>query len=229
VSSRYFGLLPAAGTAARFGSAGLKQYASLAGKPMLGHAIERLLALPEIETLFVVLAPQDTEFRARDWSGSGARLAPLYCGGASRRDSVLNGLVAAAALVDPNDWILVHDAARPCVRAEELRRLVDEVGSDEVGGILAIPVVDTLKRGDDECRIVATESRERLWQAQTPQMFRHGMLLRALRAAEHVTDEAAAVEALGYKPKLIEGSTRNLKVTFPADLEIAERLIGNTR
>jgi 2-C-methyl-D-erythritol 4-phosphate cytidylyltransferase len=225
MTARYFGLLPAAGTAARFGAAGLKQYASIAGKPMLRHAIERLLALREIEVLFVVLAPDDAEFRTRDWSEFGQRLAPLYCGGASRRDSVLNGLIAAASAVDPNDWILVHDAARPCVGKAELRRLIDEAGNDEVGGILAIPVVDTLKRGDDERRIVATESREGLWQAQTPQMFRHGMLLRALREVEHVTDEASAIERLGYRPKLVEGGAKNLKVTLPSDLDIAEAFL----
>ena len=225
MTARYFGLVPAAGSGSRFGAGGLKQYSPLAGKPMLHHSIERLLAAPEVEVVFVVLAPGDTDFRRHDWSAFGERLAPLYCGGASRRDSVLNGLVAAASAVDPNDWILVHDAARPCLGMAELRRLMDEAGQEEVGGILAIPVADTLKRADEEHRIVATEPRDGLWRAQTPQMFRHGMLLRALREAEHVADDASAVEALGYKPKLVEGSTRNLKVTFPADLDIAERLL----
>jgi 2-C-methyl-D-erythritol 4-phosphate cytidylyltransferase len=164
-------------------------------------------------------------FRNHDWRAFGQHLAPLYCGGSSRRDSVLNGLVAMASAVDPNDWILVHDAARPCLGAVELRRLIDAAAGDEVGGILAVPVSDTLKRGDDEQRIVETEPRDGLWRAQTPQMFRHALLLRALRGMEHVTDEASAVEALGYRPKLVEGSTQNLKVTFPADLEIAERLL----
>ena len=195
---------------------------------MLYHSIERLLAVPQVEIAFVVLAPADTEFRKHDWSAFGERLAPLYCGGASRRDSVLNGLVACASAVDPNDWMLVHDAVRPCLGTPELRRLIDEAGRDEVGGILAIPVADTLKRGDDERRIVATEPRDGLWRAQTPQMFRHGMLLRALREAAHVTDDASAVEALGYKPKLVEGSTRNLKVTFPSDFKIAERILRET-
>jgi len=225
VTSRYFGLVPAAGSGSRFGAAGLKQYSPIAGRPMLHHAVARLLAAPEVEIVFAVLPPNDAEFRKLDWSAFGQRLAPLYCGGASRRDSVLNGLVAAASLVDPNDWILVHDAARPCLGATELRRLIDEVDGDEVGGILAVPVADTLKRADDELRIAVTEAREGLWQAQTPQLFRHGMLIRALRGAAHATDEAAAVEALGYKPKLIEGSSRNLKVTFPSDLEIAERML----
>ncbi len=225
MAARYFGLVPAAGSGSRFGSDVLKQYSPLAGKPMLHHSIERLLAAPEVEIVFVVLAPGDTEFRRHDWSAFGARLAPLYCGGASRRESVLNGIIAAASLVDPNDWILVHDAVRPCLGKAELRRLMDAAGRDEVGGILAVPVADTLKRADDEQRIAATEPRDGLWRAQTPQMFRHAMLLRALREAEHVTDEASAVEALGYKPKLVEGSTKNMKITFAADLEIAERLL----
>ncbi len=225
MTARYFGLVPAAGSGSRFGADILKQYSLLAGKPMLYHSIERLLAAPEVEVVFVVLPPADTDFRKHDWSAFGSRLAPLYCGGASRRDSVLNGLVAAASAVDPNDWMLVHDAARPCLGKVELRRLIDSVGSDEIGGILAIPVGDTLKLSDDELRILETESRDGLWQAQTPQMFRHGMLMRALRDAAHVTDEAGAVEALGYRPKLVEGSTKNLKVTFASDLDIAELIL----
>ena len=222
MTSRFFGLVPAAGSGSRFGIGGLKQYSPLVGKPMLYHAVERLLAAPEVEVVFVVLASADAEFRKHDWGRFGARLAPLYCGGASRRDSVLNGIIAAASAVDPNDWVLVHDAARPCLGEPELRRLIDEAGGDEVGGILAVPVADTLKRADDERRIVATEPRDGLWQAQTPQMFRQGMLLRALRESVHATDEAAAIEALGHKPKLVQGSSKNMKVTFPADLEIAE-------
>jgi 2-C-methyl-D-erythritol 4-phosphate cytidylyltransferase len=218
-------LVPAAGSGSRFGAAGPKQYSPLAGKPMLYHSIARLLAAPQVEVVFVVLTPADTEFRRHDWSRFGNRLAPLYCGGASRRDSVLNGIIAAASLVDPNDWMLVHDAARPCLGKTELQRLIADAGGDEIGGILAVPVSDTLKRVDDDQRIVETESRDGLWRAQTPQMFRHGMLLRALREAAHVTDEASAVEALGYKPKLIEGSTKNLKVTFADDLEIAEQIL----
>jgi len=225
MTSRFFGLVPAAGSGSRFGIAGPKQYSLLAGKTMLAYSIERLLAAREVEVVFVVLAPGDTEFRGHDWSAFGERLAPLYCGGASRRESVLNGLVACASAVDPNDWMLVHDAARPCLGMPELRRLIDGAGGDDVGGILAVPVSDTLKRADEEGRILETEPRDGLWQAQTPQMFRHGLLLRALREGTHVTDEAAAVEALGYKPKLVEGSTQNLKVTFASDLHIAERIL----
>jgi 2-C-methyl-D-erythritol 4-phosphate cytidylyltransferase len=192
---------------------------------MLHHAVRGLLADPRVEIVFAVLAPDDTVFRGLDWSEFGERIAPLYCGGASRRDSVLNGLIAAASAVDPNDWILVHDAARPCLGRPELQRLIEAVFRDEVGGILAVPVADTLKRADGDRRIAATEPRDGLWQAQTPQMFRHGMLLRALRGAPLVTDEAAAVEGLGHKPLLVEGSPRNIKVTFPSDLETAGRFL----
>jgi 2-C-methyl-D-erythritol 4-phosphate cytidylyltransferase len=177
--------------------------------------------------VFVVLAADDTEFRRHDWTSFGERIAPLYCGGASRRESVLNGLVACASAVDPNDWMLVHDAARPCLGQSELRRLIERAGVDEIGGILAVPVADTLKRADEDQRIVETEPRDGLWQAQTPQMFRHGMLMRALRDTAHVTDEAGAVEALGYKARLVEGDTRNLKVTFPSDLRIAEGILAD--
>jgi 2-C-methyl-D-erythritol 4-phosphate cytidylyltransferase len=227
MSSRYFGLVPAAGSGSRFGIAGPKQYSPLRGKPMLRHAIERLLAAPEVEVVFVVLAADDTEFRRHDWTSFGERIAPLYCGGASRRESVLNGLVACASAVDPNDWMLVHDAARPCLGQAELRRLIERAGADEIGGILAVPVADTLKRADEDRRIVETEPRDGLWQAQTPQMFRHGMLMRALRDTAQVTDEAGAVEALGYKARLVEGDTRNLKVTFPSDLRIAEGILAD--
>jgi 2-C-methyl-D-erythritol 4-phosphate cytidylyltransferase len=229
MTARIFGLIPAAGSGSRFGIERPKQYLPLAGKPMLRHSIESLLAAPEVEVVFVVLAPADTEFREHDWSVFGERIAPLYCGGASRRDSVLNGLVAAASEVDPNDWMLVHDAARPCLARAELRRLIDDAGRDEVGGILAIPVSDTLKRAGEEGRILETEPRDHLWQAQTPQMFRHGTLLKALRDALHVTDEAGAVEQLGYRPRLVEGSTENLKITFASDLRIAESILRDRR
>jgi 2-C-methyl-D-erythritol 4-phosphate cytidylyltransferase len=229
VSSGTFGLIPAAGSGSRLGSATPKQYLSLAGKTMLHHAVAGLLADSRIEIVFVVLAPDDTAFRERDWSEFGERIAPLYCGGASRRDSVLNGLIAAASAVQPSDWILVHDAARPCLGKVELRRLIETASSDEVGAILAVPVADTLKRAGEDRRITATEPRDGLWQAQTPQMFRHGLLLRALRGAPLVTDEAAAVEGLGHRPLLVEGSARNIKVTIPSDLEIAERFLEDRR
>ncbi|MBI4292830.1 MAG: 2-C-methyl-D-erythritol 4-phosphate cytidylyltransferase [Betaproteobacteria bacterium] len=226
VTSRFFGLIPAAGSGSRFGDEAPKQYHRLAGKPMLGHAVQSLLAAREIDTVFVVLAAGDEAFRKHDWSEFGERLAPLYCGGPNRRDSVLNGIIASASAVDAGDWVLVHDAARPCLGKAELTRLIAEVSDDEVGGILAVPVADTLKRADDERRILATEPRDRMWQAQTPQMFRHTVLLRALGEHPEATDEAAAVEAMGLRPKLVQGRSTNLKVTYPADLELAELILS---
>jgi 2-C-methyl-D-erythritol 4-phosphate cytidylyltransferase len=240
--SRYFGLIPAAGAGARFGAAGEgqaphegfplpKQYRDIAGRPMLLHAVEALLAAPEIDTLFVVLTPGDERFRRMDLGALGRRVEPLYCGGPTRRDTVLNGLVATASVIEADDWVLVHDAARPCLAAADLRRLIDGVAcaEDSPGGLLAVRVADTLKRGDERGRVLATESRENLWQAQTPQMFRYGTLLAALRESPGATDEAQAVERLGARPLLVEGSARNFKVTYGPDLELAALLLQTRR
>jgi len=226
MSSRLFGLIPAAGFGARFGGSAPKQYSLIGGKTLLQCAVEALLAVGELETVFVVLAPEDDTFRRFDWVEFGDRVAPLYCGGATRRDSVLNGLIAAGSEVDPGDWVLVHDAARPCLALPDVRRLIDAVAPGDTGGVLAVRVADTLKRGDEQDRITGTEARDGLWQAQTPQMFRYGMLMRALSASAGVTDEAAAVEALGIMPRLVEGSRRNLKVTVASDLELAALILS---
>jgi 2-C-methyl-D-erythritol 4-phosphate cytidylyltransferase len=172
-----------------------------------------------------VLVPGDKAFPAQDWSAFDGRLEPLYCGGETRRDSVYNGLVAAMAEVAADDWVLVHDAARPCLPATDLGRLLSEVQADDVGGILALPVAETVKRASGD-RIVATEDRAQLWLAQTPQMFRAGLLAQALqRAKGAVTDEASAVEQMGLKPRIVAGSRENLKVTWPGDLAIAEAIL----
>lgn len=225
-SERFFGLIPAAGAGERMGSATPKQYIELLGRPLLYHSVKALLASGRIDTVFVVLAPGDREFRQHAWAEFGDRIAPLYCGGATRHDSVLNGLVAASSTAQPDDWMLVHDAARPCLGQHELQRMLYELAADEVGGILGVPVADTLKRADPAGRIQTTEAREHLWQAQTPQMFRHGLLLHALSRTAKMTDEAGAIEALGLKPKLVQGSTTNLKVTYPEDLQLAETILA---
>jgi 2-C-methyl-D-erythritol 4-phosphate cytidylyltransferase len=223
-----FALIPAAGSGTRLPGGMPKQYLPLAGRAMLWHAV-RAICIPPVESVFVVLAPGDRAFAAQDWSAFAGKLEPLYCGGETRRDSVYNGLVAAMAAVQADDWMLVHDAARPCLPRRDLEALVRETRNDEVGGILALPVADTVKKvAKDESgtqRVAATEDRSLLWLAQTPQMFRAGLLAQALRRAARVTDEAAAVEALGLKPRLVAGSRENLKVTWPEDLAIAEAIL----
>jgi 2-C-methyl-D-erythritol 4-phosphate cytidylyltransferase len=219
-----FALIPAAGSGSRIAAGTPKQYLPLAGRPMLWHAV-RAVCVPPVETVFVVLAPEDAAFATHDWSAFGEQLEPLYCGGETRRDSVFNGIFAAKDLVEADDWLLVHDAARPCLPRKDLENLVRETRDDEVGGILALPVADTVKRAVQN-RIDSTEDREHLWLAQTPQMFRAGLLAQALKRAKGApTDEAAAVEQMGLKPRLVTGSRENLKVTWPEDLAIAETIL----
>jgi 2-C-methyl-D-erythritol 4-phosphate cytidylyltransferase len=221
--SEFYALVPAAGFGSRMGGELPKQYLPLAGQPMIYHALATLCACADIATVFVVLAPGDTQFHQYDWSTFGDKLQPLYCGGATRAESVTNGLMAAE--LEPEDWVLVHDAARPCLSQAQLARLITELRDDEVGGLLAVPVADTLKRADAEQRVAHTENRDGLWQAQTPQMFRTGLLLQALLTAPQVTDEASAVEALGLHPKLVASETTNFKVTYPQDVKLAELLL----
>jgi 2-C-methyl-D-erythritol 4-phosphate cytidylyltransferase len=224
-----FALIAAAGTGTRIARGTPKQYLPLVGKPMLWHSV-RALCAARPENLFVVLAPRDEEFARHDWGAFDGRVEALYCGGETRRDSVYNGLVAASAAVDADDFVLVHDAARPCVPKADLERLIAECSADRIGGILALPIAETVKRvAKDEAgtqRIAGTEDRTQLWLAQTPQMFRVGVLMDALRQAKrNVTDEAAAVEQLGLRPRMIAGSRENLKVTYPEDLAIAEAIL----
>lgn len=222
---RYFAIVPAAGSGSRFGAEKPKQYLSLLGRPLIHHTLAALVACPEIERVWVVLSPDDAEWSRHDWSDLGAKLETVRCGGATRADSVGNGLRAAAMVAADDDWVLVHDAARPCLSADMLAALLRELADDPVGGILAVPVADTLKRADAEQRVAATEPRDGLWQAQTPQMFRYGRLAEALENCRAVTDEAGAIEAMGLKPKLVKGDSTNLKVTFPADLALAAMIL----
>jgi 2-C-methyl-D-erythritol 4-phosphate cytidylyltransferase len=224
---KIFALIPAAGSGSRMGTELPKQYLPVAGKPLLYHAIHSLCRHAAVERVFVVLTPGDTHFAAGDWQPFASRVEPLYCGGNTRAASVFNGLMAANDEIDDADWVLVHDAARPCLSIEALHRLIESLSGEKTGGLLALPVVDTLKRGDDDAYVLSTEPRDNLWQAQTPQMFRYRLLLEALHATDpaQVTDEARAVEQLGLRPKLVRGDTRNLKVTYPQDLELAELII----
>ncbi len=226
---KFFALVPAAGSGARMGAALPKQYLALAGRPLLYHTLKQLCACAEIERVFVVLAAGDRFFAQQDWQPFADRIEPLYCGGAARAVSVFNGLLAVRDLLAADDWMLVHDAVRPCLPADALQRLIDTLRNDAVGGLLALPVVDTLKRADAAGLVMQTESRESLWQAQTPQMFRYRALLEALRAFDPAlaTDEASAIEHLGQRPRLVSGDTRNLKVTYPHDLELASLILNS--
>lgn len=230
--SKFFALIPAAGSGSRMGNERPKQYLPLSGRPMIYYAINTLCQPRNIDSVFVVLAPDDTEWLQYDWTEFSEKLVVLNCGGATRAESVLNGLITAQKkyLINPRDWILVHDAARPCLTTILLNKLIDQLTDDEIGGLLAIPVADTLKRSDSNCRITCTEPRENLWQAQTPQMFRYELLTHALRSTNGitVTDDASAIEALGFQPKLISSDANNFKVTYPHDLALAE-LILQTR
>jgi 2-C-methyl-D-erythritol 4-phosphate cytidylyltransferase len=223
-ASRHVALIPAAGIGARVGSTVPKQYLPLAGRPMLLHVLDVFAASPSISHVFLVVSPDDAWID--EVLGSAPQLADrvtlLRQGGATRHASVLNGLQAIRAQVADTDWVLVHDAARPGLSAALIERLLHALRDDPVGGLLALPVVDTLKRAAAAGRVAATESREGLWAAQTPQMFRYGLLRDALEKASHVTDEASAVEALGLQPRLVEGSPRNFKVTLPHDIALAE-------
>jgi 2-C-methyl-D-erythritol 4-phosphate cytidylyltransferase len=225
--SKAHALIPAAGTGSRLGAALPKQYLEIAGRPLLYHSLLALAQHPRIEQVFVVLAQGDDRFKRYDWRELGERVKPLYCGGETRAASVFNGLLAARDSIAGSDWVLVHDAARPCLGREELDRLLGELEEDETGGLLAVPVADTLKRANRDLRVAATEPRDNLWLAQTPQMFRYRLLIEALRAADPaaVTDEASAIEGLGLKPRLVMGDSRNIKVTFPEDLAIAKLIL----
>jgi len=242
---KHYALIPAAGRGERLGAAIAKQYLPVNGQPLLLHTVHALLSDARIERVFIVLAPDDTGFAssgcaaalAADSSPAGStpadstradssRVQTLACGGDTRAQSVTRALQALAARVDALDWILVHDAARPCLPRASLARLIDTLCDHPVGGLLALPVADTLKRGDAHGVVQSTQPREGLWSAQTPQMFRHGALLAALLAAgSGVTDEAQAIELAGAQPQLVHGDPRNLKVTWPGDLELAGRLL----
>lgn len=224
---RYFALIPAAGVGARLGAACPKQYMPIAGKPMLLHSLETLAGVEAIAHCFIVVSAGDayiaeTLDRVPQLAG---KFSVVYDGGATRQESVRNGLVQMRSEVADDDWVLVHDAARPGLTRALVERLITTLRDDDIGGLLALPVVDTLKRSDEAGRAQATVARAGLWAAQTPQMFRYALLLRALRQPTEVTDEASAMESLGMSARLVPGSARNFKVTLPEDIALAELLL----
>ena len=225
---RLFALVPAAGGGSRFGTALPKQYAPLAGRPLLACTLDRLRDALSFHGIAVAIAPEDPHYDREIGEREG--LSVLRCGGATRSDTVRNALRAMRGTCRDEDWVLVHDAARPCVPHDALARLIADLLHDDVGGLLAIPVADTLKRGVGTVpRVLRTENRAGLWQAQTPQMFRYGVLTRAFAEPEarECTDEAQAVEALGLAPRLVRGSLSNIKITFPDDLPLATAILAS--
>jgi len=222
---RYFALIPAAGVGARMGVGSPKQYLKIGGKPMLRHTLDAFLTSDLVAHTFVVVSPDDPYI---DSVVPSHGVTILRCGGASRMESVRNGLAVLASTLAPSDWVLVHDAARPGLTAELIAKLIAGTGDHPAGGLLALPVVDTVKRCI-EGEACGTVPRNNLWLAQTPQMFRYKLLREALSAdadPNTITDDASAVEALGLTPKLVEGHPRNLKVTLPDDIRIAEMYLA---
>lgn len=220
---RHWAVVPAAGQGRRMGTPLAKQYLTLAGRRVIEHSLKVLLEEPRIAAVVVALAPGDLDFAtlppARD------RRVLTAVGGAERHHSVAAGLARLRPLADDADWVLVHDAARPCLTVADLTRLMDRVGDDPVGGLLAVPVRDTMKRADSGGRVHATVDRAGLWHALTPQMFRFGTLMRAL-AGPAPTDEAQAVEWLGLAPRLVEGRADNIKITRADDLALAAAILA---
>ncbi|HUG04894.1 MAG TPA: 2-C-methyl-D-erythritol 4-phosphate cytidylyltransferase [Steroidobacteraceae bacterium] len=230
MSERIWFVIAAAGASSRFGGSVPKPYLRIAGRSLLEYALRALARAPGLAGGVVVTTPVDRRFPRLP--ASVRRGVTTVGGGPTRSASVLNGLQALASAA-PDDWVLVHDAARPCVPRADLSALVAECRRNAVGGLLAVRVTDTLKRADAEGRSIGTVPRDGLWRAQTPQMFRHGRLLRALQRAQaqglDATDEAAAIEGLGLKPRLVEGSPLNVKVTRPSDLALAEAALRQLR
>ena len=213
-------IVPAGGSGMRYGASVPKQYSVIGGCTVIEHSLRALQACAAIERIFVNV--QHDDVCADDVADVFPGVTFLRCAGASRATTVQTALAAISKQVKRDAWVLVHDAARPCVLAADVMRLVDLAGSHAVGGLLATPVTDTLKRGTATNEIAETISRENMWRAQTPQMFRYETLVHALNASPDVTDEAQAIEALGMTPLLVAGSARNIKITLPEDAELAE-------
>jgi 2-C-methyl-D-erythritol 4-phosphate cytidylyltransferase len=224
---RFFALVPAAGSGTRFGAGLAKQYIKLRGEPMLSHTLAALARVERLSLVLVALAPGDVEFGRHIVLPTAPRCVAARCGGPTRAATVAAGLAELAQLgARTDDWVLVHDAARCLVRAEWVDALIDACRDDAVGGLLAVPATDTLKR-EAQGRVAETLPRVGVWQAQTPQMFRLGMLAEALaRAGTEATDEASAIEAIGRAPRLVPGSPENLKVTLAGDMALAEAILA---
>jgi len=223
----FWAVVPAAGGGTRMGADRPKQYLSLLGRPILTRTLERLGSYPRLRGMLVGIADDDVYWPTL--TDPIPQLLSTYSGGAERAHTVLNGLRVLADFAEPDDWVLVHDAARPCLRHSDIDSLLQAVETHADGGLLALPVSDTVKRADAEGCVEQTVSRANLWRALTPQVFRLGALTealeRALRDGVDVTDEAAAMEYCGARPRLVHGHSDNIKITVPNDLMLAEHVL----
>jgi len=223
-TAKYWAVVPAAGVGKRMGADRPKQYLPLAGKRVIEHTLARLASHPRIAKIVVAIGAEDDYWREVRLPEQAE--VQRVEGGAKRCHSVFNGLEAIKHAAGENDWVLVHDAARPCLRVADIEHLITTLVAHPVGGILGIPVADTMKRSRADGTIVETVCRDNLWRAVTPQMFRFGMLYDALgranRANALITDEASAIEWAGLAPRMVEGRADNIKITQPQDLKLAE-------
>ena len=222
---KFHAVIPAAGAGSRMGAEIPKQYLTLAGQTVLEHSLDVLLACERIATVVLVLSADDERWPEIKDRYKDSRVETVT-GGAERCHSVLNGLEHLAGTAGVDDWVLVHDAARPCVRRQDIEMLMTRLEDHAVGGLLGVPVADTMKQVDSDSMILKTVERDGLWRALTPQMFRLGPLRDALQQAiasgVMVTDDAAAMEMAGYRARMVEGQADNIKITRPADLQLAE-------
>jgi len=221
--SKFWAIIPAAGVGSRMQSDCPKQYLTINNKTVVEHTLDCFLNNPLIESTCIAIGDHDEYWQSLDLE-SQKKLIKVQ-GGHERCHSVFNALLMLMPMADQNDWVLVHDAARPCLRLEDIKHLIDSLHADEVGGLLATPVKDTMKRSDQNDIILETVDRDNLWHALTPQMFRLGALYNAMRSAldsgSIITDEASAIELSGLSPRLIEGHADNIKITRPEDLQLA--------
>ena len=226
-------VLPAAGIGRRMGSSIPKQYLSIDGAPLILHSLRRLSAVKKIEKIVVVIHPEDSRWAELEKSIKeefGNRIITVM-GGGERYQSVLNGLTALTEFAGKDDWVLVHDAVRPCVRTSDIENLIQKVSLHSIGGLLGSPVDNTLKRVDKELTVIETVDRESYWNALTPQMFRFALLKESIQtvvvSGKQVTDEAGAMEVAGFKPIMIAGHKDNIKITVEADLVLASQILKN--
>lgn len=226
IKTKYWLIIPAAGVGQRFGANIPKQYISLNGKPVLEHTIAKFLYHVRIEKIVIAIDANDYFWQQLRLNAYGEKVM-MTTGGAHRCHSVYSGLQHLSQFANPQDFVLVHDAVRPCIHPSDIDKLINEVGNHPVGGILGIRVRDTLKHANKNNEIMNTGSRENVWQALTPQMFRFKLLSQAIQQVilnnELVTDEAAAIESLGFVPMIVEGRRDNIKITYAEDLALAEK------